>query len=314
MTEPGAMRDLICEIARAFAAVSQGRCVHPPRSVIGGTRGTTLLMGAAIEGMGRTAKVVSVFPANLERGQPTTQGMLMALCPTTGKVLALMDAARITAWRTGAASGLATDLMAAPEAKRLALIGSGAQALTQAIAVCAVRKIDRVQVFSRSQDRLRRFCEQAELALRVPVKAMPSCEAALKGAEIVCTATSSAQAVLDGAHLAPGTHINAVGSFRLGMRELDRRTIERASIVVDERAAALAEAGELVDAIEAGITSADRWTELGELVEAVDGAEAPSGANPSADLSLFKSVGHPAQDVAAAAFFLAHLEASDLRP
>ena len=300
MSRPGAMRELIDHVGRAFAALSSGTCHHPPRTAVAGEGGTTLLMGAAIEGLGRTAKVVSVFPDNLARGEPSTQGLLLSLCPRTGKVVASMDAARLTAWRTGAASGLATDLIASSNTSRLGLIGAGAQALTQAWAVCAVRPIEEVMVFGRRRPELESFCRRASELLGRPVRAARHAEAVCEFAQVLCLATSSADPVLDGRHLEAGAHVNAVGSFRLDMREADRHTLARARIVVDEVAAASAEAGELVDAREAGLTRSEDWVELGELVLR---RRALPDASPARDISLFKSVGHPAQDVAAADFF-----------
>jgi ornithine cyclodeaminase len=300
MRRDGAMRGLIDAVSRAFAAVSAGSCHHPPRVAVPSERGTTLLMGAAIEGLGRTAKVVSVFPGNLERGEASTQGLLLSLCPESGRVLALMDAARLTAWRTGAGSGLATDLLASSDASRLGLIGAGAQALTQAHAVCAVRPIEELLVYSRNAARLKVFCEQAEAALQRPVRPATSADAVVEFAQVLCLATTSREPVIDGRGLTPGTHVNGVGSFRLDMREADRHTISRAHIIVDEVAAALAEAGELVDARDAGLTRSDDWIEIGELVS---GKRSLSQSDDTRDITFFKSVGHPAQDIAAAAFF-----------
>lgn len=307
MLRVGAIRELIDRVGEAFAALASGGCHHPPRTMIPGDLGSTLLMGASIAGIGRTAKVVSVFPGNLDRGQPSTLGLLLALCPETGRVMASMDAARLTAWRTGAASGLATELLARPDAKRLALVGAGAQALTQAHAVCAVRPIDEICVYARDRVRLETFCQQACDSLHLSVRPAASADDAVAGADVVCAATTSSLPVFDGRRLAKGTHLNGVGSFRLAMREVDRHTIERAWIVVDQRESALSEAGELVDGCQAGLTKPEDWTEIGTLIGR--GPQAiPSRGDK--DLTFFKSVGHAAQDVAAAAYFLSALDES----
>lgn len=288
----------------AFVALHAGRVEAPPRGRVVDDVGTTLLMAAAAPGVGRLAKIVSVFPGNPARGLPTIHGLVLVLDPETGAVRGLCDGAALTAIRTGAATGLATDLLARPDAEVLAVLGAGAQARTQVLGVAAVRRLREVRVHAPRRDRTMAFAAALAAEVGVEVRAATSSAMAIAGADIVCAATSSSVPVLDGDRLRPGTHINGVGSFRLDMRELDERTIARADrVVVDQRSAALEEAGELVAALSAGVTAADDWVELGALL-----GEPARGRAGDADITLFKSVGHAVQDLFAAASAVAAAE------
>lgn len=281
----------------AFAALSSGAAVAPQRMAlpIEKERATSLLMGAYVPSMGLAAKVVSVFPGNRASGKALVNGLVLVLDPTSGEPEALIDGTALTAWRTGAASGAATDLLARADASVAALIGCGVQARTQLLAIAAVRELAEVRVHARSPERVRAFCESMQPEVAAKLVAVPTAESAVRGAHIVCTATPSHTPLFDGAHVADGAHLNAVGSFTLDMCELDTRTIARATVFVDEVAAALVEAGELVAAEAAGATRRERWTELGHVASG-----AAPGRTSAAEITLFKSVGHAVQDVAAA--------------
>lgn len=286
----------------AFAAIASGAAVAPQRMAlpIESEAATSLLMGAYVPSMGLAAKVVSVFPGNRARGKALVNGLVLVLDPTSGEPQALIDGTALTAWRTGAASGAATDLLARNDASVAALIGCGVQARTQLLAIAAVRELAEVRVHARTSQSVRAFCESMQPQVSARLVAAPTAESAVRGAHIVCTATPSHTPVFDGAHLADGAHVNAVGSFTLHMGELDTRTIARSSIFVDEVEAALAEAGELVAAEAAGATRRERWTELGHVAS----GSAP-GRTTASEITLFKSVGHAVQDVAAASRALA---------
>ena len=258
--------------------------------------GTSLLMGAFVPGQGLAAKVVSVFPGNSALGRPVVTGLVAVLDPETGAPIAICDGTRLTALRTGAASGAATDLLAPTSARTAAVIGCGVQGRTQALAIDAVRELEGLRLFDRDPARSRALAEELAPALRARVRPVDRVEEALSEAEIVCLATTSNVPVLDGNHLAPGAHVNAVGSYTLNLRELDGRTIERARVFVDAVPAALVEAGDLVAAEAEGLTRHTDWIELGLVV-----AGQAAGRRSPEEITLFKSVGLAVQDVAASA-------------
>jgi len=290
------MTEAIAVSREAFRALTDGTVIAPPRARIEEPDRTTLLMGAGAVGLGRIAKVVNVFPCNAERSLPTIHGLVMVFDGESGRVRGLLDGATLTALRTGAATGLATDLLARPDAEVAAVLGAGAQARTQILALAAVRPVREIRVFARRPEQLAAFIERLAPRVTAQLVAAESSDAAVAGADIVCAATSSSEPVLDGERLRAGAHINGVGSFRRDMRELDARTIARAArIVVDSRDSALDEAGELIAASDAGITDPVDWVELGELI-----ADPSRGRGSADEITVFKSVGHAVQDLFAA--------------
>jgi ornithine cyclodeaminase len=269
---------------------------------------TTLLMGAGGGGAGRIAKVVSVFPGNRDRGVPVTNGLVLVLDPETGVVLGMCCGATLTAIRTGAIAGLATDVLARTDAKLGAVIGAGAQARTQLLAMTAVRELREVRVYAPRADRVAAFVEEMAPQVACELVAVASSREAVADADVVSLATSSSTPVVAGDDLAMGTHINGVGSFRLDMRELDERAVTRCTrIVVDLRESALHEAGELVAAAEVGATSSEQWLELGDLL-----SDPSRGRMQPDDITFFKSVGHAVQDLFAAQRAIANAEALGL--
>jgi ornithine cyclodeaminase/alanine dehydrogenase len=215
----------------------------------------------------------------------------------TGVLLALLQADYLGQVRTGAASGVATQYMARPEASEVGLFGSGKQARTQLQAVCKVRKIEHVQVYSPSEERRRQFAQEMSEVCRVEVEPVPRPEMAAEDKDIVITATSSREPVLNGHWIAEGTHINAIGSNFLGKAELDVVTVRRCeSIVVDSKDQARLEAGDFTQAIEDGSI---HWSDVHELGQVIVGRYA-GRAHPQ-DTTLFKSLGVAIEDIAVAA-------------
>ena len=291
------MTAAIAAMRDAFIALVEGRVVAPLRQAMQSpeSNGTTLLMGAAVAGIGTASKTVAVFPDNPRRGLPLINGVLLYLDPDTGAPLGICDSGPFTAIRTAAVAGAVTDILARPDARIAAVIGAGAQARTQVIALDTVRELETIRVFAPHSDKLAAFVAELEPQVRASLEPAASANAAVAGADIVTAATSSSAPVFPGAALATGCHVNGVGSFTLKMRELDRDTIAGSRVYVDDLDSALAEAGELVDAETAGLTQRAEWTEIGKLFLDPDGLRPAPGTR-----TLFKSVGYPVQDVAAA--------------
>ena len=299
------MPQLLDAIEAAYRDVATGQDRSPIRTRVPIGDGNLILMpGVRAGGAGASVKLVTVMPGNAARGLPTIHATLAWFDAASGEPLAILDGASLTAMRTGAASGVGTRLMARPDVQVMALFGVGAQAAWQVRAVMAARQITELRVFARTASRREAFAATmaVELGSSVSVVAAESAEAAVSGAEVICCATTSSQPIFSAEWVDPGTHVNAVGSFQLGMVELPPELLARADVVaVDSREAALEEAGELVAALAAGLLAPDAFVEIGTL----DRAWA-TGRDPSA-ITVFKSVGLAIQDVAAAELVMANL-------
>ncbi len=299
------MPELLDAVEEAFRDVSAGRDQSPLRSHVRLAGGDLLLMPGVRDGAaGSTVKIVTVMPGNAARGLSTVQAVVLWLDAETGTPVAILDGGTITAMRTGAASGVATRLLARSDAAVLGLIGAGGQAAWQVRAVLAARAIGEVRVYARSAERRIAFAAElaAELGPSVRVTAAASAEAAVREADVVCCATSSSEPVFDASWIRPGTHVNGIGAFRLGMVELPPALFERASLVaVDAVSAALAEAGDVVAAIDDGMLSSSALVEIGTIDRDWQSARDPAA------ITVFKSVGLAAQDLAAASVAMAHL-------
>ena len=288
----------IAAMQAAFVALSTGRA-HVPLRVhlpVPPAEGLSLFMPAYLPGQGLGAKIVSVFPRNTAQGRPMINGLVVLLDPATGEPAALADGTFLTAWRTAAGAGAAADLLARPDAHVGALLGVGAQGRTHVLALDAVRRLDVIQVYARTAAHVARFIAELQPEVSARLVAAPSADAAVAAADIVFTATTSPTPVFDGACLQPGAHLSGVGSYTTAMQEVDAVTVTRSRVFVDSRAGALAEAGDLVIPLQAGLTDPAAWTELGEVV-----AGLKPGRQSPADITFFKSVGNAVQDVAAGA-------------
>jgi ornithine cyclodeaminase/alanine dehydrogenase-like protein (mu-crystallin family) len=211
-----------------------------------------------------------------------------------GKLLAMIESDNLGQMRTGAASGLATKLLANADAKTLAVIGTGRQAFTQVAAVCAVRPINAVRVFSPTAAHRESFAREVERELRVAAQPVASGEAAVSGADVAITITKAAEPVLHAAWLKPGAHVNAAGANAGNRREVDAETVLRAALrVTDQVAQAQSEAGEYRDLVAAGKLAWSDIVELGDLV-----TKKAAGRKSASDITLFKSLGIALEDVA----------------
>jgi len=303
----------------AFGQLSGGRAAVPLRLGLESAHGTTLLMPAWLAGTGELgAKVVSVFPDNPARGLPPIHGAVLLLDAETGRALSLLDGTRLTAVRTAAGSALATELLADPDADVLAVFGAGTQGRSHAELIAATRPLREIRIVSRTIEGARALAKalvegagpcRSDGSGRAPtVRAVADPDEALEGAGIVVAATTSTTPVFDGSRLAVGAHVNAVGSYRPDMQEVDETTVRRARIVVDQREAAWEEAGDLIIPLTCGIIGRDAIdAELGEIAN----GSAPRGRGDR-EITLFKSVGNAAQDVAMAAAALRAAEEKGL--
>ncbi|WP_420629156.1 ornithine cyclodeaminase family protein [Candidatus Leptofilum sp.] len=307
------MAEAIEGMKQAFAQLSTGQAVVPLRGRVdvASQDGTTLVMPAFLAQSNDLAvKVVSIFPKNNARGEPTIYAAVLVLDAETGRPLALMEGGTLTAIRTGAGSGAATDLLARPNASVVAILGSGVQARTQLEAVCTVRNIEEVRVYSPTHENAVTFAREMRGVGPVPdtIRIMSNAETAVRNAEIICTATTSNQPVFNGKDVATGTHINGVGSYTPAMQEVDAETVQRALVVVDEREAAWEEAGDLIQPLQAGLITQDHiHAELGEIVAGLK----PGRTDPQ-QITFFKSVGNAAQDAISGRIALANAIAHNL--
>lgn len=285
----------------AYSQFSSNQAKVPLRSRIdvATQQGVSLFMPALLGETNELAvKIVSVFPNNLERGEPTIYALVIVLDASSGRPLAVLEGGSLTAIRTGAASGAATDVLARPDSKTVAIFGSGVQARTQLEAVCTVREIEDVWVFSLDRPGLDAFIAEMTGSGPIPaqVKIAKDPDQAVEGADIICTATTSTTPVFTAENVKAGTHINAIGSFTPEMQEIDPAILTQARIVVDSREAVLAETGDLIIPIDQGLLSEDAiQAELGEILNGTE----PGRTGPD-EITLFKSVGIAVQDTAAA--------------
>jgi ornithine cyclodeaminase len=214
-----------------------------------------------------------------------------------GHLDAVVEANLLGMTRTGAAGGVAAKWLARPDAKVVGIFGSGWQAQGQLEALARVRSLERVKVYSRTAEKVKKFCEKMRARLSIDVVPAASPEDAVKGSDIVVTITTSATPVFSAEWLAPGTHINAAGSNSLLRREIDEKTVAMSSpVVVDSRASAIKEAGDLLPALEKGRLHAGALTELGEVIAGIR-----PGRTSADQITLFESQGMAIQDLIIAA-------------
>ncbi len=290
---------------QAFAAFSSGQALVPPRIHLPIARhnGVSLIMPSFVDGDAKSdqafaVKVVSLFDGNQARGLARIQAAVVVLEPDTGRPIALLDGAMLTAIRTAAASGAATDLLARRDCRTVALFGAGVQAITHLFAMCAVRPIERFLICGRTPSKVAALIAEFAGRPAIPAEliAADSPQQALEDADIVCCTTTSKVPIFDDTDLKAGVHINAVGSYTPQAREVPPQTVCRALVVVDSRRAAWEEAGDLIQPMQAGLIDREHiHAELGELVL----GRCP-GRTDDQQITFFKSVGLAVQDAVAA--------------
>lgn len=292
VTELLTMQECIGVMEEALRALANGEVVNPLRNLVRGNGVPSILgMMPAWRGGANPVyglKEVCVFPGNPARGLDTHLGAVLLHSGETGELLAMVNAAAVTAIRTAAVSAVATRLLAREDASVLAILGAGAQARTHLEAIPLVRNIKDVRVYSRTRQKA------AELG-----HAVDSVEEAVRGADIIVTATSSKEPVLEREWIAAGAHINAVGSSIASERELDGATVAAASLFVDRRESTVNESGDYLFALREGAISGPQHIR-GEIGELLTGRA--EGRKSAEEITLFKSLGLAVEDLAAAAF------------
>jgi ornithine cyclodeaminase/alanine dehydrogenase-like protein (mu-crystallin family) len=293
------MSDCIDAVDRAMRALSSGGADVPLRTVMklpGGRNFFGVMPGYLSKPQGLGTKIITIFPDNAKLGLSSHVGLVLLFDSEIGFPLAVMDAGEVTAIRTAAASAVATRALARDDASHLAIIGTGEQAITHLEAISQVRTLKSVRVWGRSPEKAAAFAREHGSRLGLAIEASGSVEAAVRSANIICTVTSSREPILNGAWLPKGAHVNLVGASQQSSREADNDVVAVSRFFVDSRVSARAEAGELKHAIEAGLVTESHI--LGEIGEVLNGTVV--GRTSSQDITVYKSLGVAAQDMAAA--------------
>jgi ornithine cyclodeaminase/alanine dehydrogenase-like protein (mu-crystallin family) len=282
----------------AMIAFSRGETKQLLRSILPLSEGRLFgVMPGALGGQKAFgAKLISVFHGNAEKGRQSHQGLVLLFDPDTGEPVCVIHAGEVTAIRTAAASAVATDALACRDARRLAILGTGEQAATHARAIGKVRPLDCIAVWGRSPDKARTLAAHMEAELGTPVAAMPTVKEAVAEADIVCTVTAASEPILEGAWVRPGTHVNVVGSSFAGPVEIDADLVVRSRFIADSREGILRQGAEFLRAKEAGLIGDDHVVaEIGQVL-----AGDVAGRRSAEEITVYKSIGHVVQDLAAA--------------
>lgn len=305
------MGTAVAVVERAMVAVSAGKATLPLRSIVdvGGPNKMGMMPGAMTDPACYGIKLVSLFPGNPEAGYSSHQGAIVLFESRHGSAVAMMNAGLLTAIRTAAASAVATKALAREDAKVLAIIGTGEQAEHHLDAMVAVRDITEVRVAGRRQEKAEAFVKHAKARFPgLSFAAGTDIEAAVTGADIVCTVTAADEPVLFGDWIAPGVHLNVVGASIPSKREIDEALITKSALYVDYRPSTFAQAGEVIGAIESGAITRDHVRgEIGEVLAGV-----VSGRGSPDEITLYRSLGIAAQDLACAHHCLEAAKEKDL--
>ncbi|HEX9816947.1 MAG TPA: ornithine cyclodeaminase [Candidatus Thermoplasmatota archaeon] len=294
------MSEAIAAVRDAFAQLATDKAQSPVRSVLRVPRHDNFILvmpGYVSKPEIFTVKTVSVVPSNPHRGLPRVVATVLAVNPADGLPIGLLEGTSVTALRTGAASGVATDLLARKKVSRAVVIGAGPQGRSQVLGIDAVRDFDDIRILSKERRSADRLVRSLRGKTRARLQIADSAKD-VRDADVVCAATNSLEPVFAGRDIQPGCHVNGVGSFRPEMQEVDVEFLTRCDkIVVDQREGAWAEAGELIIAKNEGaITEDDVFAEIGEVA-----AGLKPGRQGKDEITFFKSVGNAVQDAAVAA-------------
>ena len=295
---------LISLAERALRKTSNGTAVQDIRRVLefAGTGGgcLSIMYANVTDQPAFGAKVLSVYPDNSTHGLPSHRGGILLFERRRGRPIALVDGGESTAWRTAAASAVATRILSRPESSTLTLLGYGQQARKHVVAIAAVRPILNIRVWGRDADKAEDFA-QHQRTRGFDAHAYADAKQAVDGADIVCTVTSAQRPILNGEWLSPGTHLNAVGASVPSCQEIDLECVLRSQVWVDYLPMALASAAELIHALREGIIAENHIRgEIGEVLE-----DRLAGRQAASDITLYRSLGVPAQDIELANFLYA---------
>lgn len=285
-------------VRQAMIAFSRGETRQHLRSILPMSEGRVfgIMPGALGEHGVFGAKLISVFHGNFAKGIQSHQGVVVLFDGETGAPVCIAHAGEVTAIRTAAASAVATDALARPESARMAILGYGEQAHTHARAISKVRKLEAITVWGRDPAKAKAFAKDTEAELGVPVFAAPNVRQAVAGVDIVTAVSGAREPILEGAWLAPGTHVNLVGSSGPGPTEVDHDLVVRSRFIADSREGVLVQGAEFLYAKAAGLI--DDSHVVGEIGQVLGGDL--EGRQSADQITVYKSLGHVVQDLAAA--------------
>ena len=297
------MQECIDLMHRTMGAVSAGRVVLPLRSILV-MPGDTGMMGNMPGYLGDPecfgVKLISLMPRNKPPLYSSHLGIVLLFEVEHGQPVAMLDGAEITAIRTAGASGLATRLLAKPDASTLAILGAGEQASSHLAAMLCVRKLRRVRVWGRDPEKARAFAAAESKKHGIDVEVAPSPRDAVSGADIICTVTKAREPILEGEWVEPGAHLNVVGSSVATTAEIDTPTVVKSRFFVDYRSSTITEGGDYLRALRNGAITPEHI--LAEIGEVANGTKA--GRTSARDVTLYKSLGIAPQDLASAHYVL----------
>lgn len=308
------MPDCIEVMMEAMVAIHQGQAVLPPRLFIAlpgqKERVFGVMPGALVDPEICGTKLLTLYSGNPTQGRPAIQGVIILFDSFTGESVALLDAAAITTLRTAAASAVATRVLARDDARILALFGYGVQAESHLQAMLEVRPIDHVLVWGRSPIKAQAFADQQAQRFKIRIEAVDEAQAAAEQADIICTLTHSPEPILKGDWLKPGTHINLVGAHTPVTREADTNTVRQSRVFVETKAFALKEAGDILIPLNAGDIEENHIK--GDIAQVI--LREVQGRASVDDITLYKSLGNTAQDLAAAHAVYSRVKAQENNP
>ena len=304
--------DCVEVVDAAMRALSSGQVLSPLRTVVplAGSNAMGVMPGAMLEHGVFGAKILALYPGNGALGLPSHAGVVVLFDATSGSPLALLESNSLTALRTAAASAVATRVLARPESQVLAVLGCGHQALWHVRALRGVRAFTRMQIWSRSAPGITRFLHELGPQQGLEIVSCNSAQDAVRGADVVCTLSSSREPILRGEWLEPGQHVNLVGASVAAAREADNQVLRRGRFFVDARTSAAVQAGEWLQALKDRVV--DESHLRGEIGEVLLGRV--SGRASASDITVYKSLGHTAQDMTTARAIVERAAASGAYP
>ena len=296
------IKECIPVMRDALIALAAGKAHQPLRTIVRppDAKGVMGLMPSYMSGAAAAfgLKAICVFPGNPTQGKDAHQGAVLLFSAETGELLAMMNASAITAIRTAAVSGVATDLLARADACNLAILGSGVQARSHLIAMSHVRPLKRCRIASRNVEHARTFAEGMKQHVSFPIEPVATVAAALDGADLIVAATNTKEPIVKREWITDGAHLNLVGACTPSSREANSMTIAAASLFVDRRESTLSEAGDYILAAADGLVGPHHIrAELGDVLS----GEKPGRTSPE-EITIFKSVGIAIEDLAAAEY------------